>query len=98
MAQDLAEVCPAPGSAEECPEPGPHGSKSTSEPETLQRFGQTSAYEVNDQLLKYLKCTSDSTCAEAGRFLGSHWSRSVIRWMASGLAFGISVFRLLGTH
>lgn len=38
VAQDLAEVCPAPGSAEECPGPGPHGSKSTSEPEKLQRF------------------------------------------------------------
>lgn len=55
MAQDPAEVCPAPGSAEECPEPGPHGSKSTSEPEKLQRFGQTSAYNLVDSIAEILQ-------------------------------------------
>lgn len=29
VAKCLAEVCPAPGSAEECPKLGQHGSKST---------------------------------------------------------------------
>lgn len=29
VAKFLVEVCPVPGSAEECPKPGPRGSKST---------------------------------------------------------------------
>lgn len=33
-----------------------------------------------------------------GRFLGSHCSRSLISWMASELALGIRVARLVGTH
>ena len=39
-----------------------------------------------------------ATCAEAGLFLGSHWSRSLMRWMASVLALGVRLLRLLGTH
>lgn len=39
-----------------------------------------------------------ATWAEAGLFLGSHWSRSLISWMASVLALGIRLLRLLGTH
>lgn len=41
VAQDLAEVDPVPGSAEEFPKPGPHGNKSTLEPEVKEEFRQS---------------------------------------------------------
>lgn len=96
-----------PGSEDEVPRSGPPGSRGSAGPEGRGQERDTDGHhcEFSDcDVFSHadLEMTSNvsvlPTWTALGLFLGSHCSRSFIRMMASLLAFGMRVFRGVGTH
>lgn len=58
------------------------------------------ALEFDNPFFKIISWSrvSMSTCTAVGLLLGSHWSMSFIKVIASLLAFGMRVFKWVGTH